>query len=253
MDKTVKDILSDLNTESKEKSNQSAEEVGKKLFSLGCDVYSNETLIFKTQWTIEENRRMILNNYHSSFSVNTKLANNNTKEIFENRESILSKYNVVNEVESNYIDFLKTKTKLDLLEHRIGLNKDILEISNDMSKINKQLIDLNKKIMKMNSDIVEFNKKQIETNQSLVKGNIVEKGKDVLSREQLIEENKKLILELEKKINENEKEIYKVSENSLENANKILRNRNEILERRDSISNNSDSIQMNKSKIFYHF
>ena len=253
MDKTVKNILSDLNTESKQKSNQSAKEVDKKLFSLGCDVYSNETLIFKTQWTIEENRRMILNNYHSAFSVNTKLANNNTKEIFENRESILSKFNVANEVEKNYVDFLQTQSKLDLLKHRISLNKDVLEISNDMSKINKQLIDLNKKIMKMNADIVEFNKKQIETNQKFIKGRIIDNDKDVLTQEQLIEENKKLILELEKNIKDNEKEIYKVSENSSENANKILRNRNEILERRDSISNNSDSIQMNKSKIFYHF
>ena len=199
MDKTVKNILSDLNTESKEKSNQVAKEVEKRLFSLGCDVYSNETLIFKTQWTIEENRRMILNNYHSAFSVNTKLANNNTKEIFQNRESILSKYNVASEVEKNYVDFLQTKAHLDLLEHRINLNKDVLEISNDMSQINKQLINLNKKIMKINSDIVEFNKKQIETNQRLLKGNIIEKDKDVLSRQQLIEENKKLILELEKK------------------------------------------------------
>ena len=41
MDKTVKNILSDLNTESKEKSNQVAKEVEKRLFSLGCDVYSN--------------------------------------------------------------------------------------------------------------------------------------------------------------------------------------------------------------------
>ena len=132
MDKTVKNILSDLNTESKEKSNQVAKEVEKKLFSLGCDVYSNETLIFKTQWTIEENRRMILNNYHAAFSVNTKLANNNTKEIFQNRESILSKYNVASEVEKNYVDFLQTKAHLDLLEHRINLNKDVLEISNDI-------------------------------------------------------------------------------------------------------------------------
>ena len=48
---------------------------------------------------------MILNNYHSAFSVNHKLANNNTKEIFQNRESILSKYNVASEVEKKLYEF----------------------------------------------------------------------------------------------------------------------------------------------------
>ena len=47
------------------------------------NVDSNETLIFKTQWTIEENRRMILNNYHAAFSVNSKLVN--TRSVFQNR------------------------------------------------------------------------------------------------------------------------------------------------------------------------
>ena len=97
------------------------------------------------------------------------------------------------------MNFLQTKAHLDLLEHRINLNKDVLEISNDMSQINKQLINLNKKNNENKFRYGQFNKKQIETNQRLLKGNIIEKDSQHL-RQQLIEENKKLILELEKKL-----------------------------------------------------
>ena len=88
MDKTIKDILTDLNSESKLKNEQDLLEIEKKIFSLNINVESNETLIFRTQWTIEENRRMILNNYHAAFSVNSKLANENTRNIFENRNDL---------------------------------------------------------------------------------------------------------------------------------------------------------------------
>ena len=107
MDKTVKDILTDLNSDSKLKIEQDLLEIEKKIFSLDMNVDSNETLIFKTQWTIEENRRMILNNYHAAFSVNSKLANENTRSIFQNRNAILSRYKIVSDEEANYLEYQK--------------------------------------------------------------------------------------------------------------------------------------------------
>ena len=112
MDKTVKDILTDLNSDSKLKIEQDLLEIEKKIFSLDMNVDSNETLIFKTQWTIEENRRMILNNYHAAFSVNSKLANENTRSIFQNRNAILSRYKIVSDEEANYLEYQKKKSKL---------------------------------------------------------------------------------------------------------------------------------------------
>ena len=60
MDKTIKDILTDLNSDIKLKNEENSFGNRKKNFSLDINIDSNETLIFKTQWTIEENRRMIL-------------------------------------------------------------------------------------------------------------------------------------------------------------------------------------------------
>ena len=150
MDKTIKDILTDLNSDIKLKNEENLLEIERKIFSLDINIDSNETLIFKTQWTIEENRRMILNNYHAAFSVNSKLANENTRDIFENRNVILSKYKVITEVEANFLEYQRRKSKLEYLDHKIDINKKVVEISNEMSKINKKLIDLNKKIMELN-------------------------------------------------------------------------------------------------------
>ncbi len=253
MDKTVKDILTDLNSNTKLENEKSVQEIKKKIFSLDVNVDSNETIIFKTQWTIEENRRMILNNYHAAFSVNTKLANENTRDIFHNRFTILSRYKIKTEVEGYYLEYHKRKSDIDYLNHKIEINKKVLEISSEMSKINKTLIELNRKIMDLNTFIVDFNKKQINNNQELINKNLINDEMEVFSEEQLLKKNEKDVEELEKKIKENEKEIYSTAELSSKNANEILRNRNQILERRELINNNKESIQMNKSKIFLHF
>ncbi len=193
MDKTVKDILTDLNSNTKLENEKSVQEIKKKIFSLDVNVDSNETIIFKTQWTIEENRRMILNNYHAAFSVNTKLANENTRDIFHNRFTILSRYKIETEVEGYYLEYHKRKSEIDYLNHKIEINKKVLEISSEMSKINKTLIELNRKIMDLNTFIVDFNKKQINNNQELINKNLINDEMEVFSEEQLLKKMKRML------------------------------------------------------------
>ena len=142
MDKTIKDILTDLNSDIKLKNEENLLEIERKIFSLDINIDSNETLIFKTQWTIEENRRMILNNYHAAFSVNSKLANENTRDIFENRNVILSKYKVITEVEANFLEYQRRKSKLEYLDHKIDINKKLQNSDKKFEKVALKALEM---------------------------------------------------------------------------------------------------------------
>ena len=61
------------NVNAEKKNNQ------KKYFGIESDINSNKKLILESRLLIEENRAMILNNYTSSYSGNTNLANKNTE------------------------------------------------------------------------------------------------------------------------------------------------------------------------------
>ena len=61
----------------------------KRIFQIDSEIKSNNSMIFQSRQIIEENRSMILNNYTSAYSGNHKLANTNTRDIYENRSAIL--------------------------------------------------------------------------------------------------------------------------------------------------------------------
>ena len=144
----------------------------KKVFQIDSEIKSNSSLIFQSRQMIEENRSMILSNYTSAFSGNNRLAITNTEEIFKNRNSILSKIKINNEVEKKFVDAEKNKANLDFLEHQSNLNSANLAISKEMAEINSKLIEINKKIMQANESIVSFNENQLEHNEKLLKKKI---------------------------------------------------------------------------------
>ena len=127
----------------------------KKIFHLDAEVMTNKAKIYESRSMIEENRLMILSNYSAAFMGNRQLANNNTDEIFGNRNAILSNYETNSDVELNFINAQKNKTSLDFLKHRSALNSAVLELSSEMAEINSKLIDVNRRIMEANQKIVE--------------------------------------------------------------------------------------------------
>ena len=84
---------------------------------------------------------MILNNYHAAFSVNTKLANENTRDIFHNRFTILSRYKIETEVEGYYLEYHKRKSDIDYLNHKIEINKKFWKSQVKCQKLTKHLLN----------------------------------------------------------------------------------------------------------------
>ncbi|MFL2679097.1 MAG: hypothetical protein ACJ0GH_01800 [Alphaproteobacteria bacterium] len=144
--------------------------IKKEIYNVYSNISSNKTLILHLISKVEENRAMILNNYNSAFSVNTKLTTENTDEIFNNRELILSKYYTkTNNIEKKFNDSEKESLSIDYIKHKVNAHSEILNIVNEMSEVNSKLINLNKKIMKFNQNVVNFNSKQISINKDLLK------------------------------------------------------------------------------------
>ncbi len=72
------------------------------LNKIDSEVMTNKALVYTSRAMIEENRLMILSNYAASFMGNRQLANQNTDDIFKNRELILNGHVCQNDVEKKF-------------------------------------------------------------------------------------------------------------------------------------------------------
>jgi hypothetical protein len=221
----------------------------KTIFSIESEVLSNKALVYQSRSMIEENRLMIMSNYSAAFMGNRQLANANTDEIFSNRNAILQNMDAQDEVQQNYIDAQTTKSTLDFLKHRSGLNASVLEVSKKMADINAQLVALNREIMDANKSIVEFNATQISYNSDMLGGSLSPGSATPQSNADIVAGNTAAMAELTKNISHNRGTILAVLETSEMNAAALMKNKDEINERRVAIMENRKGIADNKAKI----
>ena len=221
-----------------------------RIIDLDSAVMNNKASVYQSRSMIEENRLMILSNYSAAFMGNRQLANHNTEQVLENRNSILRSFSAETEVEQNYILASFNKTSLDFLAHRSALNTAVLEISEEMTEINSRLIAVNEKIMKANEVIVEFNDQQIETNSELMNGALMPSKATSESNAELIESNAIEMDELASNAEKNSKQIEALLDRSLDNTAQLVSNKTEINERRKLILENHQRVSENRDEIY---
>ena len=221
-----------------------------RIIELDTAVMNNKASVYQSRSMIEENRLMILSNYAAAFMGNRQLANHNTEQVLENRNSILRSFVAENDVEKDCILASFNKTSLDFLEHRSSLNTSVLEISEELAEINSRLIAVNEKIMKANESIVEFNNKQIDMNSELLDGALSPSKATSESNAELIRANSDAMDQLATKAAENSQRIHDVLNKSIENTAQLVENKKEINERRKSILENHERISKNRDSIY---
>ena len=219
------------------------------LNKIDTEVMTNKALAYTSRAMIEENRLMILSNYAASFMGNRQLANQNTDDIFKNRELILNRYDCQSDVEENFIQAQRNRARLNYLAHRSKLNSSVLDISEKMATINKQLIEINKAIMAANENIVEFNSEHITTNIDLIEGDNLPEKATPKTNAVLIAENKKAMQDLMASAERNRARMNSVINTSLDNSDALIQNKSEIAERRESIMKNRGALLTNKNRI----
>ncbi|MBV32057.1 MAG: hypothetical protein CMK36_01270 [Porticoccaceae bacterium] len=219
------------------------------LFKIDSEVMTNKALVYTSRAMIEENRLMILSNYAASFMGNRQLANQNTDDIFKNRELILNRYDCQSDVEENFIQAQKNRARLDYLAHRSKLNTLVLDVSEKMAAINTQLIEINKQIMAANENIVEFNSEHITTNLDLIEGDNSPEKATTKTNAVLIAQNKKAMHDVMASAQSNRARMNSVISSSLDNSDALIENKSEIAERRESIMNNRGALLANKNRI----
>ena len=92
------------------------------IFEVEGKVTANKSKAYASRSIIEENRALILKNYTAAFMGNRQLANQNTDDIFRNRQAILSSMETSSDVEENFVASMINEANLDFLEHRDALN-----------------------------------------------------------------------------------------------------------------------------------
>ena len=232
-----------------EKNRIAINENRKRVFAIDAEVMTNKALIYSSRSIIEENRSMILSNYVAAFMGNRQLANNNTDEIFKNRQAILDNINTQSDTESNFVNAQKNKASLDFLDHRSKLNSEVLEISNDIAEINSKLIEINERIMAANKKIVDFNSEQIEVNSELLNDNLHPENATPDSNAELIKQNRDKMTNLETRVSSNRERMEKLISKSENNSKSLIENKEKIHERRAAIMKNRETIMKNRAKI----
>ena len=219
------------------------------LNKIDTEVMTNKALAYTSRAMIEENRLMILSNYAASFMGNRQLANQNTDDIFKNRELILNGHVCQNDVEKNFIQSQTIRARLDYLAHRSKLNSTVLEVSEQMASINTKLIEINRAIMAANEYIVEFNSKQIASNSDLIEGDDAPEKATSETNGALIAENRKAMQAIMASAKANRDRMNSVLAASLDNSDALIENKSEIAQRRESIMENRGAMLSNKKRL----
>jgi len=218
--------------------NETVKNYKRRIFLLEAEIMKNRSQIYISRSIIEENRLMILSNYAAAFVGNRQIANNNTDEIFKNRNKIIENMEENKETKSNELQ--KLKAKLDFLNHRTHLNNIVLSISEEMQNINKKLSKINKKILESNQSILEFNEEQTNINEELIKegknNNTIEVSRDDISN------SEKLLSSLETRSKLNQEKTKKIINMSAKNNKTLVKNKNEISTRRDKLIANTEKL-----------
>ena len=126
------------------------------LFMAECQVMDNRSNAYMARSLVQENQSLIQKNYSSAFMGNRQLANQNTDDLFRNRQAIIRAIPIdsANPVQVNFREAMTNSTKIDFLEHRSSLNAKVLDITLRMAAINAMMIEVNKDIMVANESIV---------------------------------------------------------------------------------------------------
>jgi len=142
------------------------------LFNAECAVMDNRSNAYMARSIIQENTALIQKNYSSAFMGNRQLANQNTDDLFRNRQAIIRAIPAEGAVQANFREAMVNQAKIEFLEHRSNLNKTVLDISLRMSAINAELIEVNNDVMDANEKIVEYNSQCIAKNSEFLKNGI---------------------------------------------------------------------------------
>lgn len=220
------------------------------IFNTEAEVMTNKALVYQSRAIIEENRHMILSNYAAAFIGNRQLANQNTDDIFRNRELILRQHISKSALETSFIEAQLDLAKLEFLEHRSQLNSSVLTISEKMEKINQLLTEANQEIMAANQSIVSFNRGHIDHNNRLLNGDLTPSMASQQDTKKALAAVKKLMKHIATSALNNRKRMQKLVKASLKNSTALIKNKNEIAERRDEIMENRDAMTANRRKMF---
>jgi hypothetical protein len=253
------------------------------IFSVECAVMANRSKAYMARSVVQENQALIIKNYQAAFMGNRQLINQNTDDLFRNRQAILRHIKASNPVEINFKEAMINKAKLDFLEHRSGLNEKVLDISLKMAAVNAMMIEINSAIMvsaelfqllltkepmlnvcliltnchkiphnyqqETNEKIVEFNTKCIEENSAFLKEGTDLAAATPESNAAMIKENTERLHTIMEKAGKNKSKINVVLGEAERNRTAIEANSAAIIERRSKVHKNSDKIAANQVAI----
>ena len=221
----------------------------KALFNAECQVMKNKSNAYLARSLVNENQALINKNYNAAFLGNRQLANQNTEDLFRNRQAIMRAINSTNDVEKNFKEAMINRSKIEFLEHRSQLNAKVLAVTLEMQEVNARLIELNKTILATNEEIVNFNSGCIDGNSALLASppNASQATPD--SNAALIAENADRINKIVTTASANAGSIATVAANAENNRKSILENTNIIYERRARIQANAERIAKNQAVV----
>ena len=219
------------------------------IFEVEGKVTSNKAKAYASRSIIEENRALILKNYTAAFMGNRQLANQNTDDIFRNRQAILSSMETSSDVEENFVASMINEANLDFLEHRASLNAAVLAANEKMIAVNSMLIEINDAIMAANEGIVRFNAKEIAKNTQILNGSLKLKSATPAKNAARVKKNAARGAAISRAATANSKKMDALTSSMQANRKRIEKNGEKIMQRRADIVKNATNIGKNQQRV----
>jgi len=221
------------------------------LFRVESQVMDNRGRAYLCRSKVQENAALISKNYSGAFIGNRQLINQNTDDLFRNRQAIVRGCKVDHAVQAqvNFREAKLNEAKIAFLEHRAALNEKVFKTSQRLAALNAEAIQINRDIMAANAEAIAFNAEQIKINSDLLKSGLSAAAATPESNSELIHSNADRIAAIGERAADNRTKGDALEASIDANRADIEKNAGEIEVNRAKVIKNKDAIHANQEAV----
>jgi hypothetical protein len=221
------------------------------IFDAEAYVQYNTAQVQSARSRIEENVTDAMQAYTITASGNRELIMRATEDVYRNRIAMLENLKATSDVEEIFVSSLINRTRLEMMDNRARMNREMLKASENMLEAIKQVKAVAATYRSICERMIEHADDVADKNAQLFDGDLLQEmhKASAVNNESRSMENYDLVTHVRSNALEHRKVIQQVTDNSLELGESLGELQDEANEQRDEIAKLREKIDANQKRV----
>jgi hypothetical protein len=221
------------------------------IFDAEAYVQFNTAQVQSARSRVEENVTDAMQAYTITASGNRELIMSATADVYRNRIAMLENLKPTSEVEEIYQRSMINRTRLEMLDNRARMNREMLKASENMLDAIKQIKAVAANYLSICERMVEHADDVADKNAQLFDGELLQAmhAATTISNESRVMENYDLVTQVRSNALENRNVIQSVTDHSLALAEALGELQDQANEQRDEMIKLREKIEANQHRV----